>query len=118
MEFFLNDPNVPRLPPEETRFIDLKAERVQDRNFFRVTVELTPFQKSPDIELKLLDRSGVEISSASIIEPASWKLELSLHIRNNMENTGNYKLSASLSYPDMGEIDGMTISIATSDSEN
>ena len=62
MEFFLNDPNVPRLPPEKTRFVNLKAELNQDRNFFRVTLELTPFQQSPDIEIKLLDRSGAEIS--------------------------------------------------------
>ncbi len=105
MEFFLNDPNIKRFPPDETRLIDLHAERVPGKNYFRVTLEMTPFQKSPDIEIKLTDTSGTEISSASIIEPATWKLELSLHLRRNVETVGNYTLEASLSYPEIGEID-------------
>jgi hypothetical protein len=116
MEFFLNDPNIPRLPPEETHFIGLQAERVPDKNFFRVTLELTPFKESPEIEIKLVDGSGTVISSASIIEPATWKLEISLHIRKIVENPENYTLSATLSYPEMEEVDRISIPIAASES--
>jgi hypothetical protein len=105
MEFFINDPNIQRLPPVETRFLDLRAEPDPDGKRIRVALELTPFQKRPDIELKLMDSTGKEISSASILEPVSWKLELTLHIRINAPAAGKYTLSASLSYPELGAID-------------
>ena len=111
MEFFINDPNIERLPPSETRLLDLQAEPDPETKRLRVTLELTPFQKRPDIELLLTDPLGNEASSASIIEPVGWKLELNLHIRTANAIAGTYSLSASLSYPEMGEIDRRTLNI-------
>ena len=106
MEFFINDPNIERRsPPAETRLIDLHAEPDADGKRLRVTLELTPFQQKPDIELSLTNSTGKEISSASIIEPMGWKLELTLHIRKTEENTGKYTLLAILSYPEIGIVE-------------
>ena len=111
MEFFLNDASVERRLPAETRLLDLRAEPDPDGKRMRVALNLTPFQQRPYIELSLTDPDGNVVASASIIEPMGWKLELTLHIRKTGSTAGNYTLTASLSYPDLGEIDRRTIII-------
>ena len=127
MEFFFADSNVERLPPEETRLLDLRAEPDADGIRIRVALDLTPFQKRPYIELTLTDPAGRETASASIVEPVGWKLELTLHNRkvtSPFPETGTgskikvtaaenepYILSARLSYPDLGEIDRREITV-------
>jgi hypothetical protein len=111
MEFFLNDPNIERLPAAETRLLDLHAEPDPDGKRIRVALDLTPFQQRPYIELSLTDPSGNEAASASIVEPVGWKLELTLHIRKTAPAVGKYTLTASLTYPELDEIDRRTIII-------
>ncbi len=111
MEFFLNGPEVKRVPPQETRLLDLRADPYPDGERLRVTLELTPFEKRPYIELALKDEAGNIAGSASIIEPMGWKLELTLHNRKAIPSVGKYTLLASLSYPDLGEIDRREITV-------
>jgi hypothetical protein len=123
MDAFFLDPNVERLPPEATRLLDLRAEPYPDGRRVRVGLELTPFQKRPDIELTLTDPDGQPAASASVIEPMGWKLELTLHIRPALSEaegslpavaplrTGAYQLTAILSYPGLDEVDRRTVSI-------
>ena len=108
MEFLLNDPNIERRPPAETRLLDLHAEPDPDGKRIRVALDLTPFQQKPYIELSLTDSNGNAAASTSIVEPVSWKLELTLHIRKTGTTAGKYTLAASLSYPELGEIDRRT----------
>jgi hypothetical protein len=115
MEFFINDPNIARLPPVETRLLGLRAEASPDGKRLRVVMDLTPFQQRPCIELSLTDSAGNEVASASVVEPVGWKLELTLHIRKTGATAGTYNLAASLSYPELGEVDrrSLTIEILT-----
>ena len=108
MEFFINDPNIVRYPPAEIQLLDLRTNSDPDGNRLRVALDLPPFQQRPIIELDLKDFTGNEVASASIIEPVGWKLELTLHIRKTGSTNGKYTLSASLSYPELGEIDRRT----------
>jgi len=128
MEFFFADPNVERMPPKEVRLLNLVAEPDSDGKRVRVAMEITPFEKRPYIELTLIDASDQEVASASIIEPMVWKLELTLHIRKAAASVPNpdsevkkegpaaqsepCTLIASLSYPDVGEIDRRQITVA------
>ena len=64
----------------------------------RVNVEVTPFQKRPYIEVILQDANGDEVASTSIVEPLSWKLEFTMHIRGQLKNP--YTLNARLYYPE------------------
>jgi hypothetical protein len=105
MEFLFDDPNILRYPPADTRLLDLRAQPDQDGKRLRVILELLPFQQKPDIEISLTDSAGKEIASASIIEPISWKLELTLHSRKTAFATGKYSLAAGLFYPELGEVD-------------
>ena len=111
MEFFINDPNIVRYPPAEIHLLELRAIPDPDGKRLRVALELTPFQQRPLLDLELIDSAGKKVASASIIEPVGWKLELTLHIRKTGPTNGKYSLSASLSYPELGEIDRRTFDV-------
>ena len=99
MDYFNMDPNELRHPPEDIRISSLQVEPYPDGRKIHVLLQLTPFQKPPCIELTLLDPSGEEIGTASIIEPSRWKQEITMHIKNS-DTIGEFSLSASLFYPD------------------
>ncbi len=86
------------MTPEETRITSLSAEPYPDGYRLRVNLEMTPFQKRPHLEVTLKDANGDEIASSSIVEPMSWKIEFTMHIRGELNNP--YTLQASLFYPD------------------
>ena len=98
MEFFFPEDNLQRMTPEETRITSLTAEPYPDGYRLRVNIEITPFQKRPHIEVALSDADGTEVASSSIIEPMSWKIEFTMHIRGELRNP--YTLAAKLFYPD------------------
>jgi hypothetical protein len=100
MEFFFPEDNLTRAVPEETRVSSLKAETYPDGRRLRVNLEVTPFQKRPYIEIVLTDKDENEIASTSIVEPLSWKLEFTMHLRGEVNNP--YTLSAKLYYPEDG----------------
>jgi hypothetical protein len=106
MEFFLTDPNIERTLPADTRLINLRAEPYSEGRRLKVTLDLTPFQQKPYLDLALTDFSGELIAATSIVEPITCRLELNLHIRKVGEaQDGPYKLTAIISYPDLGEVD-------------
>jgi hypothetical protein len=98
MEFFLPEDNLSRAVPEETEISALSAQPYPDGRRLRVNIEVTPFQKRPYIEVILKDSNGDEVASTSIVEPMSWKLEFTMHIRGELKNP--YTLSARLYYPE------------------
>ena len=98
MDFFFPEENLQRATPEETRITSLTAEPYPDGERVRVDIEMTPFQTRPFLEVALTDANGVEVATASIVEPNSWKLEFTMHLRGARANP--FKIEASLFYPD------------------
>jgi len=98
VDFFLPEDHLQRMTPEETRITSLTAEPYPDGYRLRVDIEMTPFQKRPHLEVMLSDANGDEVASTSIVEPMSWKIEFTLHIRGELKNP--YILEAKLFYPD------------------
>jgi hypothetical protein len=112
MGFFLADPEIERLPPSETRLLDLQAEPYPNGNLLRVTFQLTPYQQGPTLDLILTNSAGKIVSSASIVEPVVCNLEINLHILKAHETTGGlYRLTGVLSFPELGEVDRKEIVI-------
>ncbi len=99
MDFFFPEDNLNRMTPEETRITSLTAEPYSDGYRLRVNIEITPFQKRPHIEVVLNDSEGEEVASSTIVEPLGWKLEFTMHIRDE-ELKNPYTLEAKLYYPD------------------
>ena len=98
MDFFFPEDGLNRMTPEETRILSLSAEPYPDGYRACVNIEVTPYQKRPYIEVTLNDGDGNEIASSSIVEPMSWKMEFTMHIRGELKNP--YTLAAKLYYPD------------------
>jgi hypothetical protein len=98
MDFFFPEDNLQRATPEETHITSLTAEPYPDGERVRVNIEMTPFQTRPYLEVALTDSNDIEIASASIVEPMSWKLEFTMHLRG--ANANPFKLEAKLFYPD------------------
>jgi hypothetical protein len=113
MAAFFPDLDGERLPPEAVHLLELTAELMPDGQRIRTHLSLTPFIKPPYIELFLTDPEGETCGGASIVEPASWKMDMTLHIRRSDPIAGHYSLSAVLSYPDLGEIDQRKVEIIT-----
>lgn len=102
MEFPFQDqiPDRQRLPPEQVRIIVLQAEPYPDGQRVRVFMKLTPFQKRPHLEVTLTDPFGDEADMVNIIEPLSWQMEFTMHIRGGY-NPGLYSINARLFYPEI-----------------
>lgn len=100
MDFFFPDDLTPRQTPEETRISSLGAEPYPDGRRIHVNMDITPFQKRPHIDVALFDSEGLEAASASFIEPLTWRLEFTIHIRGRENVAGKYRLEARLYYPD------------------
>jgi hypothetical protein len=98
VDFFLPEDHLQRATPEETRITLLHAEPYPDGYRLHINIEMTPFQKRPHVEVELKDADGEEIASTSIVEPMSWKIEFTMHIRGELNNP--YTLEAKLFYPD------------------
>lgn len=103
MEFFFPEDNLTRAVPEETQIISLGVTPYPDGRRLRVNIDVTPFQKRPYIEVALNNADGEEVASTNIVEPLSWKLEFTMHIRGELHNP--YTLHARLYYPDDGPAD-------------
>ena len=94
----IEEMNTNRLPPEETRILDLSVKPYSDAKRLRVNLEMTPFLIRPHLDLVILDPSGAEAAVASIIEPMSWKQEFTVHLRTEQQD-GDYELIVRLFYP-------------------
>lgn len=101
MDIFFADPSEVPLPPDQVRIRELRLELWPDGQRMRVYLEVDPFQiqKKPNAELSVLDRDGMEVSSVSIIQSMTRKMELVMHLRN--APPGAYSLQAVLYYADL-----------------
>ena len=70
------------LPPQEVRIRDFGVEPYPDGKRLRLTLELTPFLKSPSSEITITDLLGNQVASANIIEIIDPKMQLTMHLRN------------------------------------
>ena len=98
MEFFFPEDNLQRTTPAETHITSLTAEPYPDNERVHVNIEITPFQTRPHIEVLLTDSHGDEVATTSFIEPMSWKLEFTMHLRG--ANQSPFTIEAKLFYPD------------------
>jgi len=97
------------LPPAEVRFSELRVEPWPDGRRVRVHLTLTPFQLKPNLEAVLTDAEGHSIASTTVIETADTRMVFTMHIRTP-QTAGQYQLSASISYPDLGVVDEQSTS--------
>jgi hypothetical protein len=83
MDIFFQDPTDIPLPPGEVRIRQFRAEPWPDGQRVRITLELTPFLKRPNGEIRITDSQGAEAASISIIETMEPKMEFTMHLRGH-----------------------------------
>ena len=98
MDFFFPEDNLQRMTPEETRITALSADPYPDGTRLHINIEMTPFQQRPHLEITLFNGNGDEVASTSIVEPMTWRIEFTMHLRGEYRNP--YKVEARLFYPE------------------
>ena len=81
MDIFLIDPDEVRLPPEEVRLLKVQVEPQPNSNRVKVSLELTPFQKRPSVDVTIIDATGKAAAHSSILDTMLRKLEFTMHLR-------------------------------------
>ena len=81
MNFFLQDPNEIRVPPEEVRLQKVQITPQTDGSRVKFHLELTPFQKRPNISVTITTPSGKQVAQSDILETMLSKLEFTMHLR-------------------------------------
>jgi hypothetical protein len=102
MDFFLNDPDVTRLPPEEVRLCDVQITTAANGRQVKIHLELTPFLKRPNLEVTIASTSGNKVAHTNILETMFPKLEFTMHLRE-AEPGGEYTLEITVYYQKMPE---------------
>ena len=101
------------LPPQQVRILELRAEPwSEDGRRVRIHLEVTPFLERPNIEVEIANVKGDAVSSISIIETIDARMAFTMHLRGNPLD-GKFTLSASLSYPEIGEVDQKSVMFQT-----
>ncbi len=97
MDIFFQDPDDIPLPPNEVRIREFSATPYPDGHRIRVFIEVTPFQRKPSGEIAIVNGTGREVASASIIETVTKRMELTMHLRD-AETGGAYTATAEIFY--------------------
>lgn len=95
MDIFFTDPNEIPLPPEDVRIREFRAEPWPDGQKIRIFLEVDPTQKRPSAEFTLVNPQGEPVSSISIVESMTRKIEVNMHLRSTPV-PGEYQLTAIL----------------------
>jgi hypothetical protein len=105
LDIFFNDPNVVRLPPEEVRLREVRITPQTATGRVKIHLELTPFQKRPNISVSITSASGKEAARATILETMLTRLELTMHLREP-DSGSEYSVETTVFYqkiPQPGE---------------
>ncbi len=104
MELNFPETGESRLPPQETRIREILVEPYADGRRIRLTIELTPFEERPNLDIEVADPQGSRAASASVIECMNFKMSLTMHLRGEAP-AGRYTARAALSFEDHGRVD-------------
>lgn len=104
MDIFFTDPTEVPLPPDEVRIRSLRVEPWPDGNRVRVYLEIDPFQKRPNAEIRILDQENVEVASLNVIETIERKMEFTMHLRHK-DPRGHFQVEAVVFYSELVEAD-------------
>jgi hypothetical protein len=104
MDIEFVDPDELPLSPEEVKFLEVMAEPFPDNRRIRLTINITPFKQSPDIDIFALNPAGEKVTEATIIGAPNKQMSLTVHIRGDIVE-GVYRFQFSLGYQDLGIVD-------------
>ena len=99
MEFNLTPVNPDGRPRDEVRITSITALPYGDARRIHLHILLTPFQQRPTLHVQVKSPSGRVAGSLSIIESDAHDIELTVHLRGEVE-PGLHRVQAELQYGD------------------
>ena len=97
MDIYFTDPDTVPLTPDEIKIQSLSAILLTDGQRVRVNLEITPFQKNPNVVITIKNLDGEEVTCITIIETIEYDMEFTLHLRSST-NLGKYLVTAIVYY--------------------
>jgi hypothetical protein len=110
MEIQFDDPTEAPLPPKEVRIRKAAMQLQPDGMRIRVELELSPFQEKPVIEIKVINPDDVVSVSTTVVEAATPKMSLTMHLKPRSE-TEHLRGLFLVRYPELGEVDRLVVKI-------
>ncbi|MFN2158975.1 MAG: hypothetical protein ACK2U3_00090 [Anaerolineales bacterium] len=80
MDIFFKNPDEIPLPPDKVRIREIKAEPLPGGKLIHVFLEVDPSQKAPNADFFISNNEGRVLTSASIIESMTRKMDLTMHL--------------------------------------
>jgi hypothetical protein len=94
-------PTGPETSSDKVRIRTFDVEPYPDGRRLKCTLILTPFERSPDIEIVIVDQKGRTVASSNIVGLVDNKIVITVHIREPTPG-GRFTARVSLTYPDEG----------------
>jgi hypothetical protein len=94
---FFHSEDIPQ-PADKIKIEGLTAVPYPDGWRVKVTLDLTPFQVRPNLEIRVRSQAGRVVSEMSVIETMIRHLEFTVHIRGVESPLGDYVAEATLYY--------------------
>ncbi len=94
---FFHSEDIPQ-PAEKIKIEALTAVPYPDGWRVKVTLDVTPFQVRPSLEIRVRSQAGRVVSEMSVIETMIRHMEFTVHIRGVESPAGDYVAEAALYY--------------------
>lgn len=102
MDIFFADPDDVPVPPEEMQIRSLEVDPYPDARRVAIRFSITPFQKRPNVEIKVRDEAGTTVAEVSIVETTDPTMEFTIHLRNP-ETAGRYAVHMRVFYSNLDD---------------
>ncbi|MDH5508120.1 MAG: hypothetical protein OEZ02_12935 [Anaerolineae bacterium] len=107
MDIFFTDPNDIPLPPEEIRVRSLEARPWPDGRRVEVRMAITPFKERPNLEVQIVNQTGDDVATLSVVETVEAQMDFTMHIREPNPG-GSYQVKMQVFYSDLDSLDPET----------
>jgi hypothetical protein len=101
--FFVEPDQVP-VPPDEVRIRELKATPQSDGRRVSVRIDVTPFQKRPNMELVIQNAKGEKVAGLDVVEAIDNKMDFTVHLRE-AQTGGTYTARLTVLYSNFEEFE-------------
>lgn len=99
-DIFFTEAGEAPVPPNEVRIRELEAAPRPDGLRIQVRIDITPFQKRPNVEALIVNQAGQALASVSVVEAIDPIMEFVMHLRQQ-RTPGRYTLKARVFYADI-----------------
>ena len=103
-DIFFAEPDQVPVPPDEVRIRELKATPQADGRRVSVLIDVTPFQKRPNMELVILNSMREKVADLNVVEAIDNKMDFTVHLRE-AQTGGTYTARLTVLYSNFDEIE-------------